>query len=43
MLDIFKKHLNFSCDKWLSEIAEKGETRINIAEEFERIFAHSIN
>ena len=43
MVSVFKEHLNISCDKWLAEIAKNGETRINIAVEFERIFAHSIN
>ena len=45
MAEVFKGHLNKSCDKWLAEIAEskQGETRINIAVEFERIYAHTIN
>ena len=45
MAEIFKEHLNESCDKWLSQIEESkdGETRINIAVEFERIYAHTIN
>ena len=45
MAEVFKEHLNKSCDKWLTEIAENkdGETRIDVAIEFERIFAHTIN
>ena len=45
MADVFKEHLNMSCDKWLADIAasKDGETRINIVVEFERIFAHTIN
>ena len=44
MLNVFKEHLNKSCDKWLAEIeANGGETQIDITHEFERIFAHSIN
>ena len=45
MTEVFKHHLNTSCDKWLSEIAasQDGETRIDIAVEFEKIFAYTIN
>ena len=45
MAEVFKQHLNISCDKWLSEIAasKDGETRIDIAVEFEKIFGHTIN
>ena len=45
MTEVFKEHLNMSCDKWLADIAasKDGETRINIVVEFERIFAHTIN
>ena len=49
MIDVFKLHLNTSCDKWLAEISssssqdKNGETRIDISCEFERIFAHTIN
>ena len=45
MAEVFKQYLNISCDKWLSEIAasKDGETRIDIAVEFEKIFGHTIN
>lgn len=44
MVEVLKEHLNVACDKWLAEIERNGgETRINIAEEFEIIFAHTIN
>ena len=45
MAEVFKQHLNVSCDKWLAEIAasKDAETRIDIAVEFERIFGHTIN
>ena len=43
MAGVYKKHLNDSCDKWLAEIAEKGEARVNLPHAFERIFAHTIN
>ena len=40
---VAKEHIKKSIDKWVSEIAQNGETRINISVEFERIFAHTIN
>ena len=44
MIVVFKEHLNIACDKWLAEIASNsGTTKIDISEEFERIFAHTIN
>ena len=44
MLNVFKEHVNTSCDKWLDEIAKNGaETKIDISVEFERMFAHTIN
>ena len=43
MAGVYKEHLNDSCDKWLAEIEEKGEARINLPHAFERIFAHTIN
>ena len=43
MADVFKEHLNIECDKWMAEIEQKGETRIDISSAFERIFAHTIN
>ena len=45
MAEVFKQHLNTSCDKWLAEIAasKDGETRIDIAVEFEKIFGSTIN
>ena len=45
MAEVFKEHVNTSCDKWLAEIAanKDGETRIDIAVEFERIYGHTIN
>ena len=44
MIGVFKKYINVSCDKWLSEIAKNdGKTKIDISVEFERIFAHTIN
>ena len=44
MLNVFKEHVNASCDKWLDEIAKNGkETKIDISVEFERMFAHTIN
>ena len=42
MTEVLKEYLNASCDKWQAEIKEKGSTRINIAVEFERIFAYTI-
>ena len=42
MLDVFKHHLNKKCDKWLAEIESKGETKIDISVEFERLFADTI-
>ena len=43
MADVFKGHLNIECDKWMAEIEQKGEARIDISSAFERIFAHTIN
>ena len=43
MAAVFKEHLNASCDKWLEEIEQKGEARVNLTHAFERIFAHTIN
>ena len=43
MFGVFKDHLNNACDKWLAEIASKGETRIDIATVFLDIYARSIN
>ena len=43
MVGVTKNHLNIACDKWVAEIEAKGETRIDITVEFERIFAHTIN
>ena len=45
MAEVFKGHLNSACDKWLSEIAasKDGETRIDIAVEFEKIYGRTIN
>ena len=43
MADVFKEHLNIECDKWMAEIEQKGEARIDISSAFERIFAHTIN
>ena len=40
---VFKEHLTLACDRWLAEIAKDGETRINIAEDFEIINADTIN
>ena len=40
---VFKEHLTIATDKWRQEIAAKGETRILMSEEFERIYAHTIN
>ena len=43
MVNVFKEHLNISCNKWLAEIEKTGSARINIAEEFERVNAHAMN
>ena len=43
MVTVTKKHINYACNKWLAEIEAKGEARIDITVEFERIFAHAIN
>ena len=43
MGNVAKEHIKKSIDKWVSEIAQNGETKINISVEFERIFAHTIN
>lgn len=43
MLNVFKDHVNISCDKWLADISKNGETRIDIRAEVERIYAHAIN
>ena len=43
MAEVFKQHVNNSCDKWLAQLKQEPEIRINIAEEFERIYAHAIN
>ncbi len=43
MGNVAKLHIKKAIDKWVSEIAQNGETRINISVEFERIFAHTIN
>ena len=43
MAGVFKEHLNKECDKWMAEIEKKGETRMDMASAFERIFAHTIN
>ena len=43
MVEVTKEHINHACDKWMAEIEAKGGARIDITEEFERIFAHAIN
>ena len=45
MAEVFKQHVNQSCDRWLAQLAQSAEKeiRINIAQEFERIYAHTIN
>ena len=45
MIKVFKLHMNAACDRWIEEIAQsaRGEIRIDITVEFERIFAHTIN
>lgn len=43
MIGVFRQHLQGSIDKWQAEITARGETRIDITVEFERIFAHTIN
>ena len=42
MMDIFKMKLRENASKWLDGVAASGSHRIDIAQEFERIFAHNI-
>ena len=43
MTKVFKEHLSAACDKWLGEIKASGVARIDMHEEYERLFAHTIN
>jgi hypothetical protein len=43
MIGVFKEHLNIQCDQWLADIKMHGKARIDISQEFERLFAHTIN
>ncbi len=40
---MFKEHLNSACTRRQAEIAQSGQTRINISEEFEIIVARTIS
>ena len=40
---VFKEHLTIATSKWRKEVEANGETRILLSEEFERIYAHTIN
>ena len=42
MGDVYKSHLGNACKRWQAEISDKGEARINIADEFESILGHTI-
>ena len=42
MAEVFKKYLNEAQDKWMAEIEEKGEARIDMTNAFERIFNNTI-
>ena len=42
MLDTLKEKLAGATSAWLSEIEQKGACRIDISQEFERIFAHNL-
>ena len=43
MIDVTKEHLHKFCQKYLNEIKENGETKIDISTEFEKINAHTIS
>ena len=40
---VFKEHLTIATQTWRKEIVNSGQTRILLSEEFERIYAHTIN
>ena len=43
MVRVFKEHLSIACDQWLADIKMHGKARIDISQEFERLFSHTIN
>ena len=42
MAEVFKKYLNEAQDRWMAEIEEKGEARIDMTNVFERIYNNTI-